>query len=94
MTFNLDDCDLIVIEAEDTDSGIDAEYAYISEQYGPYGIGWVMHHQKVMTHVFSRKGDLMQVDVLTIKLKNGEFRDIFLTSHLFMESEGNEDAAD
>jgi hypothetical protein len=76
MAFNLDDCDLIVIEAEDTDSGIDAEYAYISEQYGPFGVGWVLQRQKVLSHVFEGKGDLKQIDVLTIELENGEVKDI------------------
>jgi hypothetical protein len=75
MSFNVNDCDLIVIEAVDTDAGIDAEYAYITEQFGPYGIGWELQRQKVLTHVLPEKG-LMQIDVLTIELANGELRDI------------------
>ncbi len=76
MSFNVNDCDLIVIDAADTDSGIDAEYAYISEQFGPFGVGWQLQRQKVLTHVLPGEGDQIQVDVLTIELANGEVKDI------------------
>ena len=76
MSFNVNDCDLIVIDAENTDSGIDAEYAYISEQFGPFGVGWKLQRQKVLAHVLPEEGPPIQIDVLTVELANGEVQDI------------------
>ena len=77
MPFNVNDCDLVLINAENTDSGIDAEYVYISEQFGPFGVGWELQRQKVLTHVLPGESDPIHVDVLTIELANCEIKDIF-----------------
>lgn len=76
MPLNVNDCELIVIEALDTESGICAEYEYIDQIYGEFGVGWELLRQRVTTRNPNKGGDPVEVDILTIKLPSGEVKDI------------------
>lgn len=76
MSININECDLIVIEATDTESGIKAEYEHVNQLYGPYGVGWKLLRQRVMTHAADKGADPVEVDIFTIKLPLGEVKDV------------------
>ena len=68
MAFDLNDCELIEINASDTGEGIKAEYAHINKKYGPLGISWKLMRQKVQTFTPESGRPPKEVDVFTIKL--------------------------
>lgn len=76
MAINLNDCVLIEINASDSDEGIQAEYAYINNKYGPFGIAWKLVRQRVQTFMPESGGPSKEVDVFTIKLGNDKTEDI------------------
>lgn len=76
MTINLNDCELIEINAPDTGAGIEAEYAYINKKHGPFGIAWKLVRQRVQTFMPESGGHAKEVDVFTIKLWNDKTEDI------------------
>lgn len=77
MPLNENDFKLIVIKAEDTSSGIEAEYRYIEQLHGPYGVGWELLCQRVTTYISSEGVDPVEVDMLTIQLANDEVKNIY-----------------
>ena len=70
MAIDLNDFELIEINASDTGEGIQAEYAYINKKHGPFGIAWKLVRQKVQTFTPESGGAPKEVDVFTIKLSN------------------------
>lgn len=76
MEIDLNTCGLVVIEAVDTEAGIEAEYGYLNRRYGPYGTGWELLSQK-MTNVFNEDwAQLVHVDIFTIILEDAQIRTI------------------
>lgn len=69
--------DFVVINAPNTEAGIEAEYEYINQVYGAVGVAWYLVRQRVMTCTPSNSLNPVEVDILTIKLSSGELRDIF-----------------
>ena len=76
MTINLNDCELLEINASDTVEGIEAEYAYINKKHGPFGIAWKLVRQSVQTFTTESGGAPKEIDVFTIKLWNDKTEDI------------------
>lgn len=60
MAIDLNDFELIEINASDTGEGIQAEYAYINKKHGPFGIAWKLVHQKVQTFTPKSGGGLQK----------------------------------
>ena len=76
MSFNVNNCDLIVIHATDTESGIEAEYEYINQLYGRLGVGWELLQQRLTTCISKEGAEPLEVDILTIQLPSGEIKDV------------------
>lgn len=91
MEIDLNTCGLIVIEAVDTDSGIEAEYGYLNRRFGPYGSAWDLLSQKVTTVFNEDWAEGVHVDIFTIQLEDAQIKTIvfdissFYGKHDFME---------
>ena len=57
----------VKINAQDSESGIQMEYDYISEKYGDYGRGWTLIKQRASS-VELENGMKVMVDTLFIRL--------------------------
>jgi hypothetical protein len=58
---------LVKINAQDSESGIQMEYDYVSEKYGDYGRGWTLTKQRVSS-VELGNGKEVMIDTLFVKL--------------------------
>jgi hypothetical protein len=58
---------LVKINAQYSESGIQMEYDYVSEKYGDYGRGWTLIKQRVSS-VELENGKRVMVDTLFIRL--------------------------
>lgn len=62
-----DECQLVKINAHESESGIQMEYDYVSEKYGNYGQGWVLVKQRVSSAEL-KNGERVMIDTLFIRL--------------------------
>ena len=58
---------LVKINAQDSESGIQMEYDYVSEKYGDYGRGWTLIKQRVSSAELGNGKEVM-IDTLFVKL--------------------------
>lgn len=62
-----DECQLVKINAQESESGIQMEYDYVSKKYGDYGQGWVLVKQRVSSAELEN-GEEVMIDNLFIRL--------------------------
>jgi hypothetical protein len=62
----------ILIEAKDSFEGVDAEYDYLEERFGPLGEGW-----DVQAQTLKPGEDGRQYDIMTVQFEDGKAMDIY-----------------
>ncbi len=65
--------DAVVINADDHFRGVGAEYEYLSRRYGRRNVDWSLVSQALTKETESGR----RYDILTIRLKSGEAREIY-----------------